>query len=81
MAYFLGKYHGISYKRYSKDIIRHNSRLKSIAKTCRILNILEKRTRSFTKFTSAIGIMAYLYHLGESWSKNFGNGDLQGFEF
>lgn len=65
LAYLMGKRHGISYKRYSKDITRHNSKLKSIVRTCRILNVLEKRTRSFTKFTSVIGIGSYLFHLGD----------------
>lgn len=80
VAYLLGKKHGISYKRYSKDIIKHNSRLKSIAKTCRILNILSRRTTSFTKIVGFLGILGYFTDLGQVWSKNYGVGNMAGFK-
>ena len=71
LAYLLGKKHGISYKKYSKDIIRHNAKLKRIARTCRTLNILDKRTSQFTKIICVFGILCYSMDLGSEWSRNY----------
>lgn len=79
LAYFLGKQHGISYKRYRKDITMHNSRIKSIAKTCRILNILIKRTNAFSKMVCVLGVIGYFVDLSQVWSKNYGKGQMAGF--
>lgn len=67
----VGKKHGISYKRYSKHIIKHNSRIKGIAKTCKILRIFEKRASYFTKLISTLGIFGCFIDLGLLVNKNY----------
>lgn len=68
-AYIWGRIHGISYKRYSKDISRHNSKIKSIQKVCRILRVFENKFRLFGYILLASGTSLFIIEFGQNFSE------------